>query len=642
MHRSRTLRSKTTPGTAILGILFTIALTMTGVLARPAAAQHAGGHGEQKPGEAMVLEEMVIKGERVQEYVVNHPQQTMTMDAAEMEERNFGEVGDALKAMPGVDVQSSGGRPGARISIRGSGGDGVLVLVNGRPLNSSQYGGVELGSLPIENVKRITVFKPPVPVWLGPGAKAGAINIETKGGGKDRAQKQTSSRIKLRGGSYGTANVSLSHERGLDKGSLMLTAGGSHEDGKRPNSDRDSGRLSLHWDRPLQRENHVEANARYYLSEHGSPGPIDNPTPEARQRYEKGALDLKLSGSPGRDREYSLKTYADLVRLEDKAQSEVDSELDVAKLGLQGDTVWSERNGQWAVRMGGLFEENMIDHSLTGYYKREKTSAHIQADRHFQPLTLSLGLRGDYTSDFGLFPAATGGMSYSLGNSTLLKANAGYSVDVPTFGQLYQPSHGSYDQVRGNPDLSEEHIASYDLGLEHSFTRDFSLETTLFRTDTYDKIVHQRGDDLIYRPVNVDRAVRQGMELTCSLELEKTTLEANYILQESVNRENGQDLTYTPKHEGKITASRTFGTGARLEATLRAVSKQFTDLENSETNRLGGYGTVDAKLIVPVTILGLDSELYAQGYNLLDKDFQKHNGYPDEGIRGLVGINISW
>ena len=90
-------------------------------------------------------------------------------------------VEEALNGMGGVEVKQSTG-VGSRISIRGSGkSGGVLVLLNGRPLNSNQFGSVDLAGIPVETIESITVFKPPVPVWLGSGATDGAISIMTKG-----------------------------------------------------------------------------------------------------------------------------------------------------------------------------------------------------------------------------------------------------------------------------------------------------------------------------------------------------------------------------------------------------------------------------------------------------------------------------
>jgi iron complex outermembrane receptor protein len=52
-----------------------------------------------------------------------------------------------------VDVKRGSGI-GSRISIRGSGNSGkVLVLLNGRPLNTNQYG--RLSAIPIDMVQSI-------------------------------------------------------------------------------------------------------------------------------------------------------------------------------------------------------------------------------------------------------------------------------------------------------------------------------------------------------------------------------------------------------------------------------------------------------------------------------------------------------
>ncbi|MCI5211542.1 MAG: TonB-dependent receptor [Candidatus Electrothrix sp. ATG2] len=81
-----------------------------------------------------------------------------------------------------------------------------------------------------------------------------------------------------------------------------------------------------------------------------------------------------------------------------------------------------------------------------------------QLDREFAHFSLTAGLRADYVSDFDLFPAGSLGGSWAIAPATLLKLNSGYSVKIPSFGQLYQPSHGSMDHVRGNPDLGEEGV----------------------------------------------------------------------------------------------------------------------------------------------------------------------------------------
>ncbi len=618
-------------------LVFGFCLFLVLVCVAPAMSDHAPAYS---------LGEIVVVAEKLSEYVKNHPQRVSTLDKKEIQERNFLDLNEAVGSMPGVDVSQSAGGLGSRISIRGSGGSGsVLVLVNGRPVNSGQYGGIDLSTIPIEIIEKITVFKPPVPVWLGPESTGGAINIVTRTSGltDSKEEKKKRTRLRMSGGSYGRADVNCSHVMSLDNGSFMVTAGGGHKDGKRPNADKDTANLSLHWDREQDNLVKYDINGRYYYSEHGSTGPVDNPTPDARQYYNKGALDFRAKGLMGDTGEFSIKSYLDAARLKDKSQFDYTSTLETYKIGIKGDGNWAEEAGKWALRLGGMFEEDIVDHSITGDHHREKTSINSQFDRDLGDVTLSLGLRGDHTNDFGFFPAFSIGLGYALGPASILKTNAGYSVNVPTFGQLYQPSHGSIDQVRGNPDLSEEEVYSYDFGLEHKFSPDFIVEAVLFRSDTQDLISYRRGADLIYRPVNISRAYKQGVEVSIKYKWKKdASIDISYIFQKSKDKETDGELIYTPRHKAKITGKYVLATNTRLEAILRAVSDQYSDSENSDSKKIDDYTSVDLKMIQPFADKSLPGEFFIHIQNLFDTDFEFHQGYPDDGIRFVCGLNLNF
>lgn len=607
---------------------------------------HGHGHGRgSASAPAVTMESITVIAEKLEAYIEQHPQQVTVVNREEILQRNFLDVEETLNSMPGVDVKASTGI-GSRISIRGSGkSGGVLVLLNGRPLNSSQYGGVDLSTVPIDIVKSITVFKPPVPVWLGAGASDGAIAIVTHDfKSKTEKKKRSTTRVKLSGGSYGVAQGSLSHVMPLTKDNIMVTASASHKDGKRSNSDRDKGVFSFHWDRETAGALQYDLNARYYLSEYGSAGPVDNPTPDARQRYGKGSLDCRARGFVGEMGDYSLKLYADGVDLKDEAQSGMVSDLDNFKYGMKADTTWSEESGLWTLRLGGMLERDDVDHTVTGDHHRLSAGLHGQYERRLGELTATLGIRGDHTSDFDLHPGISSGISYALTEKALLKANAGYNVKLPTFGQLYQPAHGSYDQVRGNPDLEEERICSYDLGVEYRFKKDRMLQATLFRSDTEDPILYLRGEDLIYRPVNGDNAWRHGVELAFKYAWDNILhADFSYILQDSENKETGRELPYTSRHKCRVTLKSSLPqTDTRLEATFRYETERFSEAQAKESMKLDDFVTADIKVVQPCVVKGKKTELFLNVYNLFDTDFEIHHGYPDDGIRFLSGVNITF
>ncbi len=492
-------------------------------------------------------------------------------------------------------------------------------------------------------VARVDVFKPPVPVWLGPGGTAGAINIVLADQTSKAQEKQKNTRIGILGGSFGKAGISACHLMTMEEHQLRLTASVNHKGGRRANSDGDSGSVSFQWDLSARETTSYDINAHYYQSEHGSAGPTYNLTPDARQFYQKGALDFRVQGLCGESGDYDLKTYLDVTRLEDESQSGLISTLDALTYGVKNETNWSDENDKWALRLAANLTQDRIEHSLSGDHHRELASLGLQGDRNFYSVATSLGARCDYTSDFGFQPAANGGVSIPLCTGCQAKINAGYGVNVPTFGQLYQSSHGSIEQVRGNPDLKEENVWTVSGGMSHRFSKERTVEVTLFHEETDDKIVYQEGTDLIKRPVNIDGAYRQGIETVVNWQLASTAIfDFSYVWQHSGNQDNDKALTYTPEHKFKVTLNWTLPTKTSTETTLTSVSRQFSDLENTSEKTVGGYTTVDLKIVHPIHFQKCQTELFVHLVNLLDEEYESHHGYPDDGFRLTAGVNIEF
>lgn len=618
----------------LMAVVFVLGPQQSGAQDHPAS-------GHSTP--AVQLDEVVVTAARIQEYVANHPQQVSVMTRDQILEGSYTDLNQVLNAMPGVEVKKSGSGFGSRLSIRGSGGGNILVLINGRPANSSQYGGVDLDSIPLDTVARVDVFKPPVPVWLGAGGTSGAVNIVLADQSTQKKTASRNTRIGITGGSFGQTGVNVSHLMPLENQQLRLTAFANRTDGRRTNSDRNSGSLSFQWDLPPSGTTTYDLNGRYYQSEQGSPGPVYNLTPDARQSYQKSALDFRVKGLCGQTGDYDLKTYLDITRLRDESQSGFVSILDALVFGIKNETSWNTADDTWALRLSGHLAEDRIEHTLSGDHNREQASLGLQMDRTIAAMTASLGARCDYTSDFHFQPAVNTGLSMPFTPRSTAKINAGYAVNVPTYSQLYQPSHGSIDQVRGNPDLKVESVRTLSAGINHRFTKERTLEVTFFREETDDKIVYQQGTDLIMRPINIDGAYRQGVESVVNWRLNADAdIDVSYVWQQGRNRETDTKLTYTPEHTFKFILHWTWPTKTRTEATVTSASGYFSDLENTAGKKVDGHTTVDLKLIQPVGLQRCRTEFFVFFENLLDETYDVHYGYPDDGFRVTAGLNIDF
>ena len=602
------------------------------------------GHMNTDSKDGYTLSEIVITSDKLQEYIKNHPQDVSVIQRKEILERSLTTVEDVLKTMPGVEVIPSRGI-GSRISIRGSGkSGGLLLLLDGRPLSTNQFGNFEIDTIPIDMVESVMVFKPPIPVWLGPGGSEGAINIVTRSlpaQKEDREKYPTT--IKASGGSYGLVDGSISQSLTIADGGSLISASARRRDGKRENSDRKDYSLAANWNRETQGGAKYEISARYYDAEYGMPGPLDNLTPDARQQYRKGSLEGRYSGIIGEGKgTYTLSAYGDMSNLRDKSQTGFIATLNDNKLGLKLDTAMTHEKGLWDIRLGGMLELNDYEHTLSGSHHRIRNSLSGQYDRRFGDVTGTLGLRADYTNDFHFNPGFTGGLGWGVTEKILIKAKAGYTVNVPTFEQLYQTTHGSIDQTRGNPNLKKEKIWSYDLGIEYKLDKDKTLQFTLFRADTTDLISYKRGDDKIYRPINIPSSHRQGVELTAKYNWGKGLItEINAVVQDSRNSVTGKELSYTPKVKLKGSVRYTISDyKTRIDGTVRYEGKRFNQIENLPTQQLEAYTTVDAKVTQPFKIKGTAVEWYLKVDNLFNASYQFHYGYPDDGRKITSGIQM--
>ena len=615
---------------------------------------YLGFAGTVSNDQAEVLDSVVVVSQKIDDYIKKSPNLAISMEENEITERNFLQVYEVLGSMAGVDVKPGSTGLGARISIRGGGGSGsVLVLIDGRPMTIGQYGGIDLGSIPIDIVKKITVFKPPVPTWLGPGSSAGAIYIELKKGKTDSRENKKGlageksvdkkGMIRVSTGSFGLINMSGSVKLDSETNHTLLAVGYGHKNGKRTNSQQDKGYVSFSWNRGDSPMSGVEVNGKYYVSDHGVSGPIYNPTPDASQKYERASLDFKVKGVLKETIDYDVKTYAHVTRLKDESQSGAQASLDANTIGVGSNLLWSNDDETKEYRFGGSYENTYVDHTLTGSHDRHILSIHGVQNLRYDPLMLTFGLRGDYVSDFDFSPAANIGLSYTFSDKTLIKTSAGYSENIPSFSKLYQPSHGSMDQVRGNPALDKEKILALNLSFQHTFLDDNQLEVSLFRTDTRDLIRYYRGNDLISRPTNIDHALKQGLETSLKVKANEIfSFDINYIWQQTENRENHKELSYAPSHTLKVALKVKLASGLRIEAMTRAYSRQFSDTANTEKEKISGYCTTDIKLIKPYSVFSHPCEFFIHGINIFNKDYDVHYGYPDDGIKFLCGMSMNF
>ena len=105
---------------------------------------------------------------------------------------------EALRLVPGVKIDNQADGERVHMSIRGqgilteTGIRGIMVLLDGLPLNDPSGVAPDLFDVDWATVKRVEIFRGPASALYGGGASGGIINIETRDGGPGPAGGEVS------------------------------------------------------------------------------------------------------------------------------------------------------------------------------------------------------------------------------------------------------------------------------------------------------------------------------------------------------------------------------------------------------------------------------------------------------------------
>ncbi|MGB3845395.1 MAG: TonB-dependent receptor [Sphingopyxis sp.] len=154
------------------------AITIATMLAVPAAAEEGDAPGS----------DIVVTATGYEQKITDAPASITVVSEAELRQRPYMTLIDAVRDIEGVDVGETSDKTGQRtISIRGMGSDYTLVLIDGRRQNNhgdiypNSFGGNQFNHIPpLDAIERIEVIRGPASTLYGADALGGVINIITK------------------------------------------------------------------------------------------------------------------------------------------------------------------------------------------------------------------------------------------------------------------------------------------------------------------------------------------------------------------------------------------------------------------------------------------------------------------------------
>ena len=222
------------------------------------------------------------------------PAKVRLVSSEEIQRINGTTSADILQTLDGVQLMDYGGSGGVKkVLFRGLSPENTSILFNGMPINDAEYGYLDLNLLPVEDIERVEVTQGGSSALFGGYAAGGVVNIITR-----KAERDLHAVITGGAGSFGARNCALELEGRID--SIGIVAGVSQESGSddfpflyhRINAadtvlhrtNADYKRTLAYWNGDYQPSSDISVNSliHYVRFDRGSPGPLSDPSTDAR------------------------------------------------------------------------------------------------------------------------------------------------------------------------------------------------------------------------------------------------------------------------------------------------------------------------------------------------------------------------
>ena len=581
----------------------------------------------------------------------------------------------ALERMPGATVVRQGG-PGAPavLQLRGAGGDQVLVLLDGTPINSPLTGVADLSTVDLGSVSRIVVIPGAQSARYGPQALGGVVLLES--GGRDAA----ATAVTAGAGAWSSAETAVTGSSGL--GQAWSVSGGARwrrSDGAFTydvpdfrgggKATRENAAFShAGGDVRITRRGSANVSLRAHLSdiERGSPGTIAQPSVTARQHHRRHGLDVRiesdgaspgsrLGGSARGSVQWQRAEYADPAPPFGRAY-DTRTRVRRAELALEG---WwnggaapSPRGDAPAFRFGlraarldvesSVLTASALDLDELGAWARAGRGWRLRRGLH---LDLGASLRADrhdLVDGVTLSPAVEAALTRA-GLTLDLRWGRGFSP--PGLGDLFF-QEGVL--VEPNPDLGPERIRGE---LAATLAQWWSagpatgeVRATAYRSDLDDMILWFPDHRFVWSPDNYDVA-RRGLELGATTDLaalgrmHSLTASAAWSEVEYTGEVLGGQVAYRPRFTADLALGIGLPAGITLTPSATRVGARRT-VPGSPLNALAAYTLFGAGIALPFEMAGFAGRLETALTNLLDERAALLVDYPLPGRGWSTRIRI--
>ena len=563
----------------------------------------------------------------------------------EIEEKNYPTVEEALRRVPGVDIQRSGGLgKTTAIRIRGAGAQQVQVMVDGLRVKSPTLGVTELSDLSIDAIERIEVVRGPQSTLHGADAIGGVVNIITKKG-----QGPPRGTVQVEAGTFETyreqATLSGSWKR------FSYSISGSHYDtrGYLKNDDATQSAAAARFDYDFPWEGTLSLKGRYINNRTDLPVfstlPVTVFDPNSQQQSETWLYNITYDQKIFAWWDTHLRygqwfNRAGFQNVPPPGAFTTISQVNTER--REAEWLNNFHMGKWNTLTLGVEHRDELGKNRGTFRKEINTKSLFAQDelRLFDRVILGGGVRHEENDTFG--EALTGRASFAVlvpETGTKVRGAWGEGFRAPSINDLFFPGFG-------NPQLAPEESISWEVGVDQRLWNDrVRFGATYFKNefDNLIQIVNIPGT-FLFQPVNVGRAETEGVEVYVEADLvDWLTLYANYTYTRTEDLDTLKPLRRFPHN--RYAAGAVFTRDKlRLFVEALVVSEQFESPVNARSYNPGHHRLDFGGSYQLWGRAGImeRAELIARFNNITDERYDEVLGFPAPGFNCLIGLRVAF
>ena len=587
------------------------------------------------------MDEFVVTAARTETRLVDTPANISVVEAQQIEEKKYQDMGEVLKDVDGVTVLDTGVGTREKV-IKLNGDDRVLVLVDGRRVgtdmgsNAGGRGSVDMNQLPDTSmIERVEVLKGAGGALYGSEAVGGVINIITK------KADMTNGKVSLGFGSFGAEDKKIMYSAKQGKTGVIVSASQyeqdyyKYRDAKTDTTKRwayptdfKNEKLSLNLTQEITANTNLTVGYDYSKYEGMSPSYAfilgdkykdtlfkqDKETQNIYAKYDWIINDndqgyIQFYHNKLKYNNVSVINFYDSVGI----MNEKTNGLDIQQAFTTSDTNKLVVGASW--RESDV--ETKGDNDFSGSI--DNIAVFVSDTWEFAPTwTLNAGIRYDDHSHAGEDTTMSAGLNKKLNEDSHAYFNWSEVFRAPTTDDLFYNSPG---MGYGNLNLKPETGETWTLGYATKLNDKTNFDVSYFESDLEDAI--SWSNEMPSRVENLNKQKKRGMEISVNHELnDNVSLNASYTYLK-VENQNGtdnrfvRDSSYYPNtyriglnyKDGKWDSNVWLRSGSGCDTTGYPVYSKYVD---------NNFITVD----MVVTYKASDNfNIYAKAYNLFNEAY---------------------